>query len=193
MASQSRCEANWLTDDISCETHVKVIKLSYTWTIHNFTMRPEETGKKIRSSTFSTAGPGNNKWRLNLYPNGSSEDSKDYVSLFLRLACSDKKDVFAQFKFAVLGEAGQKTDILETTHLFVPRSSWGWKNFLVRDRLLKGNDSLVAQDKLTIFCEVISFVDSVNISSPNKVTAVNVPECQLSQDFRLLATISSVL
>ncbi|KAH9383391.1 hypothetical protein HPB48_024633 [Haemaphysalis longicornis] len=94
-------------------------------------MLDEETGKKIESSTFSTAGPGNNKWRLNLYPNGSNEDSSDYVSLFLRLACSDKKDVIR-------------------------------------------------------FCEEISFVDSVNISSPNKVTAVNVPECQLSQDFGCL-------
>lgn len=189
MASQSRCEANWLTDDISCETHLKVIKVSYTWTIHSFSMRCEETGKKIRSSTFSTAGPGNNKWRLDLYPNGFSEDSRNYVSLYLRLACSDKKDVSAQFKFAVLGEAGQKTNIFETTHLFVPDESWGWKKFIVRDRLLKGNDSLLPHDNLTIFCEVLSFVDSVNISSPHKVTAVNVPECRLSQDLdQLLAS-----
>ncbi|KAH9364049.1 hypothetical protein HPB48_016387 [Haemaphysalis longicornis] len=189
MASQSRCEANWLTDDISCETHLKVIKLSYTWTIHNFSMRHEETGKKIESSTFSTAGPGNNKWRLELYPNGFSEDIKDYVSLFLRLASSEKENVFAQFKFTVLGEAGQKANILETTNLFVPDSIWGWRKFIARDRLLKGNDSLMPHDNLTIFCEVISFVDSVNISSPNKVTAVNVPECRLSEDFgQLLAS-----
>ncbi|KAH9364050.1 hypothetical protein HPB48_016388 [Haemaphysalis longicornis] len=189
MASQSRCEANWLTDDISCETHLKVIKVSYTWTIHSFSMRCEETGKKIRSSTFSTAGPGNNKWRLELYPNGSSKETKDYVSLYLQLACSDNEDVSAQFKFAVLGKAGQKTNISETTHLFVPDSAWGWKNFIARDSLLKGNDSLMSQDKLTILCEVLAFVDSVNISPPSTVTAVNVPECRLSQDLdHLLAS-----
>ncbi|KAH9364047.1 hypothetical protein HPB48_016385 [Haemaphysalis longicornis] len=181
MGSHSRCEADWLTDDILCETKLKVVKLTYTWTIHSFSMRREETGKKIESSTFSTAGPGNNKWRLQLFPNGEDEESKDFVSLYLRLACSDKDDVLAEYKFAVL-EAGRKTQVKSGNSRFALGRCWGWKKFIDRVFLVKGTDPLLPNDKLVIFCEVLAFVESVNISLPNKVAAVNVPECHLSED-----------
>ncbi|XP_077544716.1 speckle-type POZ protein-like [Haemaphysalis longicornis] len=136
MASQT----SWLTNDASCATHVKVIKLSYTWAIHNFSLRHEETGRRIESSRFSTPVRGKACWLLELYPNGKDEASR----------------------------------------------GWGFAKFIARDRLLKGADRLLPDDTLTIQCEVLAFVESVNVSQPMGAVAVKVPACRLSQDFGLL-------
>lgn len=110
-------------------------------------------------------------------------EDKDFVSLYLRLVASDKKDVHVEFKCAVLGEGGRKINVFEATHRFAPGGTWGWKKFIERARLLKGTEGLLTRDKLTIFCEVLPFLDSVNISSQNMVVSVDVPECNLSDDF----------
>ncbi|KAH9364052.1 hypothetical protein HPB48_016390 [Haemaphysalis longicornis] len=168
---------------MSCETHLKVVKLSYTWTIHSFSMRREETGKRIESSTFSKAGHGNLKWRVQLYPRGRYEESKEFVSLSLELVDSDKNDVLAEYKCAVLDEAGRQTNVRNGTSRFYRGGCWGWSNFIDKSCLQKSTDNLLPNDKLTIYIEVIAFVDSVNISPPNKVVPVNVPECHISEDF----------
>ncbi|KAH9360319.1 hypothetical protein HPB48_021586 [Haemaphysalis longicornis] len=124
-----------------------------------------------------------------MYPKGEAQDSKDFVSLYLVLVGSDKDDVPSEFKCVVLGEAGRKTNVLEANCRFVPGGAFGWDKFIQRERILDGNDSLTPHGKLTRFCKVLAFVDSVSTSPPNVAIAVNVPQCHLSEDFgHLLAS-----
>ncbi|KAH9364027.1 hypothetical protein HPB48_015346 [Haemaphysalis longicornis] len=163
--------------NVSCDTHVPVIKLSYTWRLHNFSMRRDEAGQKIESSHFSAAGHPKLTWCLSMYPHGESNEGedKDFVSLFLRLVASDKKDVHV--------ERAEDQCLRDEPSLCPRRRDFGWKKFIKRARLLKGTEGLLTRDKLTIFCEVLAFLDSVNTSSQNMVVSVDVPECNLSDDF----------
>ena len=41
-------------------------------------------------------------WYLKLYPNGKTEDVKEFVSVFLILKTSDRNEVLAHFKLALI-------------------------------------------------------------------------------------------
>lgn len=182
MASQ----ATWLTNDASCATHVKVIKLSYTWVLHNFSLRREENGRRIESSRFSTPVRGKACWLLELYPNGKDEASRGYVSLDIMRASHEKGDFLAEYKLSILDGEKREVHVQKMTSRFPPWGRWGFAKFIARDRLLKGADRLLPDDTLTIQCEVLAFVESVNVSQPMGAVAVKVPACRLSQDFGLL-------
>ncbi|KAH9371749.1 hypothetical protein HPB48_021034 [Haemaphysalis longicornis] len=184
MAAPSMCEENLVTDGVVCETRPKVIKATYTWIVHDFSLRREETGQAMESSAFSASDHDGIQWCLVLYPNGESERCKDYVSVFLRRMFSNCSSFLAQYEIAVLGEEGQKVCAVRAppSRFAFGSACGGFHSFIKRDRLLKGTEHLLPNDRLTIRCEVLAFVDSVKI-----LPAVNVPDCRLSQDLgRLL-------
>ncbi|KAH9364044.1 hypothetical protein HPB48_016382 [Haemaphysalis longicornis] len=183
MASPAKREANWRTD-ISCETRSKISKFTYTWTIHDFSLRRQETGQNIESPTFSTKGPGNRYWRLQLYPNGFNEESKDFVSLYVRDAAADDcKDKYPiDYKFAVIDEGGHKASLQEWTCYFSKGGSWGFAKFIEKAYLLTGTDHLLPNDKLTVYCEVLGFIDSKIVSTRNTPGEIQIPGRRLSQD-----------
>ncbi|KAH9364051.1 hypothetical protein HPB48_016389 [Haemaphysalis longicornis] len=179
-------EADYVTE-ISCQTRLNVTKFTCTWTIHDFSLRREENGREITSSSFSTAGPGNKKWHLKLYPNGKDGGSKGFVSLYLHdVSPSNYNGYFVECKFTVIEEGGQKTGDREGTAHIYPGGFCGFAKFIERSCLLNGAARLLPNDKLTVCCEVVGIVNTANTSSQDKSLEVQVPDCHLSQDLRHL-------
>ncbi|XP_015604177.1 speckle-type POZ protein isoform X1 [Cephus cinctus] len=175
-----------------CYTQVKVVKFSYMWTINNFSFCREEMGEVLKSSTFSAGANDKLKWCLRVNPKGLDEESKDYLSLYLLLVSCNKSEVRAKFKFSILNAKREETKAMESqrAYRFVQGKDWGFKKFIRRDFLLDEANGLLPDDKLTIFCEVYTFVsvvaDSVNISGQSNTIQFKVPECRLPDDLGLL-------
>lgn len=143
-----------------CYTQVKVVKFSYMWTINNFSFCREEMGEVLKSSTFSAGANDKLKWCLRVNPKGLDEESKDYLSLYLLLVSCNKSEVRAKFKFSILNAKREETKAMESqrAYRFVQGKDWGFKKFIRRDFLLDEANGLLPDDKLTIFCEVYTFV-----------------------------------
>uniref|UniRef100_G1PIM2 Speckle-type POZ protein A-like n=1 Tax=Myotis lucifugus TaxID=59463 RepID=G1PIM2_MYOLU len=167
-----------------CHTEIKVVKFSHMWTIGNFSFCRQEVGEVIQSSTFSSEANDELKWCLRVYPKGVGEESKDYLSLYLLLVSSPKRIFLAKFKLSILNDKGEQIKSLEShrAYGFVQGKVWGFKKFIPRDVLLDEDNSLLPDDKLTLFCEVSVVQDSFTISGQNTMKMVKVPECQLADE-----------
>lgn len=97
---------------------------------------------------------------LRVNPKGLDEESKDYLSLYLLLVSCNKNEVRAKFKFSILNAKREETKAMESqrAYRFVQGKDWGFKKFIRRDFLLDEANGLLPDDKLTIFCEVSSFL-----------------------------------
>ncbi|XP_063089603.1 speckle-type POZ protein-like [Cavia porcellus] len=164
-------------------TEIKVVKLSYLWTISNFSFCLREIGHSIESSTFSSESNDKLKWCLRVYPRGVDEESKDYLSLSLALISCPMREAWAKFTFYIVNDKGQKTNGLSSQEIrsFEPGSDWGFRKFILRELVLEESNGLLPDDKLTLWCEVKVAQDSTNISSQNNMN-MDVPECSLPDD-----------
>ncbi|KAL6654231.1 hypothetical protein ACP70R_007696 [Stipagrostis hirtigluma subsp. patula] len=110
----------------------------------------------ICSGTFVVGGRA---WRLKYFPDGKSEKSADYLSIFLHLddLPSPNGGVRTTFKFSLLDHAGRPVSYATGEHasLFSSSSpSWGIEHFIKRNVLessyLKGGDSFQIRCDLTV-------------------------------------------
>ena len=106
----------------------------YTWKISNFSGCPEKMGEVLESSTFSTRSTDKIKWCLKVFPKGLDEESKDHLSLHLKLVSSNEKKVWATFKFGILNAKGEETKAMESKRAFkfMQGKDWGFKKFIRR-------------------------------------------------------------
>ncbi|XP_069473491.1 speckle-type POZ protein-like [Ambystoma mexicanum] len=170
-----------------CCTQVKVMKVSYVWTISNFSFCRDEMGDFIRSSSF-TSGPNDKiKWCLKINPKGFDDESKDFLSVYLLLLSCPKNEVKAKFKFSLFNSKGKETKEMESirTYRFVAGKDWGFKKFIRQDILSDDANGLLPDDKLTLYCEVRMILDSVNISGKSNYT-FTMPESTLAEDLGAL-------
>uniref|UniRef100_A0A0N5C047 Speckle-type POZ protein-like (inferred by orthology to a human protein) n=1 Tax=Strongyloides papillosus TaxID=174720 RepID=A0A0N5C047_STREA len=144
---------NDISADDSSNIQPKVNKFSYVFSIQNFSLRTEKTGEKITSLNFFTGWKNKSQWNLSIYPNGQSEDSKEYVSVFLTLIKPDKAK--AKYKFSILNEKEEEKNVINNgiTKDFVKNEGWGFSKFVKKDFLLDVSNGLLINDKLTILCE----------------------------------------
>ncbi|XP_063089735.1 speckle-type POZ protein-like [Cavia porcellus] len=165
-------------------TDIKVVKFSYQWTISNFSFCTKQIGKCIESSTFSSQQNDKLKWGLRLYPKGIDEESKDYLSLYLKLIQSPTRELLAKFKFYILNANGEKTKekASHQPYRFVQGRYWGFKHFILRHFIFDATTDLLPDDRLTFFCEVKVAQYSSNISCQNTMNTLKVPECCLAED-----------
>ncbi|GFW29434.1 TD and POZ domain-containing protein 5 [Trichonephila clavipes] len=56
---------------------------TFTWVIENFTYCWQKNGERIMSPEFSSNAIVESCWRLELYPKGSGDNSKDFLSFYL--------------------------------------------------------------------------------------------------------------
>ncbi|XP_075915731.1 speckle-type POZ protein-like isoform X3 [Petromyzon marinus] len=155
------------------------------WTINNFSFCREEMGQVLKSSTFSAGTNDTLKWCLRIHPKGLDEESKDYLSLYLLLVSCPKSEVYAKFKVSILNAKGEETKAMESprAYRFFQGKDWGFKKFIRRDFLLDESNSLLPDNKLTLFGEVSVVQDSVNISGQSSMSTLIVPDCRLAVDF----------
>ncbi|KAH9383171.1 hypothetical protein HPB48_023997 [Haemaphysalis longicornis] len=165
----------------SCQTQVNVAKVSYTWTVPDFSKLPEVPRAAIESSAFSMGPDDPVRWCLELYPRGKADKWKEHVSLFLLLLSSGKANkaaVDAEFKFFVLDSSGNRIVGKGPTLIkFTPQTTWGYRDFVERALLFDSRNELLPDDKLTIYCEVRVFLET-----DVKTIPLAVPRCRLQQN-----------
>ena len=67
-------------------------------------------GKEIKSDIFTVGGYN---WIIKFYPDGKTNDSKEYISIFLQLE-SETTDVKARTTFTILQQNGATSNLSHT-------------------------------------------------------------------------------
>ncbi|XP_051012828.1 speckle-type POZ protein-like [Acomys russatus] len=165
-------------------THITVQKISYRWTISNFSFCLEGMRDTIFSGTFSSGANDNLKWCLRVHPKGIDKESKDYMSVYLVLLRSPKTPVWAKFQVWTINAAGDKTLGMRSPRVlkFLPGDNWGFKMFMPRDLLLSEAERLLPEDHLTLLCNVNVVQDTYSTSEENSKPAIKVPRCTFTAD-----------
>ncbi|KAH7954972.1 hypothetical protein HPB49_023517 [Dermacentor silvarum] len=171
----------------SCFTDQKMVKLSFLWTITNFSLCREATGQALLSSTFSAGEQKPVTWRLRLYPRGASEKCAEYVSVFL--VSYNTRRVSAKATFSVVDAREDETNSRQTrTRIFSRRGdSWGYEKFIGRMSLKQNGRNLLPNDTLTLRCELIALESSASApGTSSEIASSTLPECRLSEDLEWL-------
>ena len=76
------------------------MELLYQYSIADLSLLPQKTGEPYFTPTYFSKSHPNMKWRLQIYPNGVTEEVQDYLSLFLNRADigEEEPNVVAVFK-----------------------------------------------------------------------------------------------
>uniref|UniRef100_A0A0K0FNX5 Speckle-type POZ protein-like (inferred by orthology to a human protein) n=1 Tax=Strongyloides venezuelensis TaxID=75913 RepID=A0A0K0FNX5_STRVS len=153
-----------------------VNKFNYVCSIENFSQRPEKTGKEITLPTFIVGVKDISEWRLQIYPSGGREESKDYISVFLVLKNPDKAK--ARLKFSILNDEEEEKNVREhKVDEFVKNGSQRFSNFIKKKFLLDESNGLLIDDKLKILCKA-EITDPNDSDSPinhkSRNTTINV-------------------
>uniref|UniRef100_A0A0K0FFS8 Speckle-type POZ protein-like (inferred by orthology to a human protein) n=1 Tax=Strongyloides venezuelensis TaxID=75913 RepID=A0A0K0FFS8_STRVS len=107
---------------------------------------------------------------LNIYPNGESEDSKEYVSVYLTLLKPDKAK--AKYKFSILNRKEEEKNVTNT----------GIGKDFVKDQDV--SNGLLINDKLTILCEAeATTFRSDNQNSLDISTNITIPQSTLLSNY----------
>ncbi|XP_075543635.1 protein roadkill-like [Dermacentor variabilis] len=171
----------------SCFTDQKMVKLTFVWTITNFSLCRQATGQALFSSTFSAGEHKPVTWRLKLYPRGASEKYADYVSLFL--VSYNTRRVSAKARFSVLDARENDTNSRQTsTRIFSRRGdSWGYEKFIGRMSLKQNGRNLLPGDTLTLKCQLTALEGSTSApGTSGEVASSPLPQCRLSEDLEWL-------
>uniref|UniRef100_A0A0N5BM38 Speckle-type POZ protein (inferred by orthology to a human protein) n=1 Tax=Strongyloides papillosus TaxID=174720 RepID=A0A0N5BM38_STREA len=170
--------------DASCDIETKVNKFNIICSIQNFSQRSEKTGEKFESNTCVVGSKERSEWCLWIYPNGDSEESKDYVLVFLMLKNPDKARAKCSFSILNIKEEGENVTTVTKSDEFVKESGWGYDKFVKKDFLLNEANGLLSNDKLKILCEV-EIIEVKSENNDNRETSINVtiPESKLSSDY----------
>lgn len=154
---------------------IDIIKYNYIWRINNFSeLCGQKSYEGIKSPSFSVSSNDSNghskvkMWSIYLFPNGETEKSKNYISLFVQPQLSSNME--GKFAFSILNNKMKKTNEISCTEMMqstVDKQKWGLTKFIKRNFLLHSSEDLLAKDTLTILCEVT--VNSIDIDTAIRV------------------------
>ena len=60
----------------------EVVELVFDHTIHELSLLPQKNGESYLTKVFNARSHPSIKWKLEIFPKGSSLDDKDWVSIF---------------------------------------------------------------------------------------------------------------
>ena len=136
------------------------MELNYEWVVEALDFLPQKTGQNFSSPLFFAIANTLIRWRLVLYPNGVSAESKDYLGLYFeRVLVGHDVPVVVKFQVTVTKSNGalfaQSSGLTSVGCQPLP-SIWGW-NQVGRLEKLKQADSDVAfgNGDLKISCQLV--------------------------------------
>jgi len=169
-------------------TRSEAVKGSLSWRILRFKDLDKRTGEYVESPEFSV---GDYKWSLFLYPNGSKEDAKNYISIFL--SCLN---IFQEvtINFTVTFIAQQKSCVDKVLGPIKKtfgedELDWGWSKALDHRSLdlwyLAGEEStLYVRCDVEVFGEWTTSFDNTN--HEENIPKILVTECSVLDDLERL-------
>lgn len=120
----------------------------FIWTVKNFSWLDDLV---IHSQQFELFG---NKWKLRLFPSGGDEESKGFLSLYLRNHGENK--ISAGYTFALKRDLKQKREFqplgIVCTHVL--SNQWGLSKFISRSDVLNESKGYLQNDTLQIKCTI---------------------------------------
>uniref|UniRef100_A0ABM5GPW5 LOW QUALITY PROTEIN: speckle-type POZ protein-like n=1 Tax=Pogona vitticeps TaxID=103695 RepID=A0ABM5GPW5_9SAUR len=127
---------------------------------------------------------------LRVFPNGLSEQRKEYLGVYLLLKSSPEEiGVQAKFKICILNSKGEETNTMDSYLSYVCRESSpsvcsgqyrGVEEFIRKDVVFDDTNRLLRDDELTFFREVNVLEDPVTTSGQNSKIKMKLPECGLA-------------
>jgi len=151
------------------ETTGDIKKAELKWdfpNVHSLEWNKKKPGETVTSPDFHAAGDDNVKWRIELLPNGDTEDHKGWISAFLhsRIQPASRPTVDAKITFTAVFDRERKkvwSKTMEST--FGPndpcKNGHGWSVFKLAD-VLKSNF-------FSLFCQL-------EYADPNPTTKISV-------------------
>ncbi|XP_008212113.1 speckle-type POZ protein B-like [Nasonia vitripennis] len=156
-------------------TQVDVRRLTYAWTITNFSFCDQETGEIIESPVFSTGDDDEHKWQLHLYPKGYNRNYSDYLTLFLKHVSGNKVKVM--FNLALLSGYNKIANVKSLPYTFGPSATRnGYYQFIESSSIYNKAYALLPDDRLTMIVDIFMNVRLVNISGHCTVKSSKVSE-----------------
>uniref|UniRef100_A0A0N5CIH4 BTB domain-containing protein n=1 Tax=Strongyloides papillosus TaxID=174720 RepID=A0A0N5CIH4_STREA len=157
-----------------CNTLSKKVEINYKWTIDDFSFYSGEFDKIIKSSNFGTTGNKTMLWCLKTCPGGKCYSCGNYIPLYVELVECNIPEIKAKIKFSILNNKGEKTNIsyLQEAKIFNKGVEWGFSKFISKSFLQSRSETLLPDDKLTLFCEMVVMYESVNTGGLSQSTNV---------------------
>ncbi|XP_026377717.1 BTB/POZ and MATH domain-containing protein 3-like [Papaver somniferum] len=124
----------------------ETVKGSHEFKIKGYSLaKGMGVGKYMASGKFTVGG---HEWVVHFYPNGNTEASKEYVSVFLKLI-SPGQEVRVLYEFKLLDQSSSKYGV----HYVSPEPPMtGWNKYTKRSEF--ETSSYLKDDCLTIHCTV---------------------------------------
>ncbi|UYV69898.1 SPOPL [Cordylochernes scorpioides] len=160
-------------------------ELFFKWTINRYSLRKPNRKRYIQSPIFQNIDKSL-KWRLEAYVDGLDDDSKGFLSLFLRLESSLEIEVISKFELALINEKGDKINNKEFTCKFVDGQKEGISTFMENDFLCDKKNGLLPEDKLTIVCDIKVIEETIVTGGKTVTIQFQDPESRWSEDMRSL-------
>ncbi|UYV69668.1 SPOPL [Cordylochernes scorpioides] len=126
------------------------------------------------------------KDKVTTYVDGLDDDSKGFLSLFLRLESSLEIEVISKFELALINEKGDKINNKEFTCKFVDGQKEGISTFMENDFLCDKKNGLLPEDKLTIVCDIKVIEETIVTGGKTVTIQFQDPESRWSEDMRSL-------
>ena len=135
------------------------VKVEHWWTIDQFTF---QRNKVIYSPIFDDQTEDKIRWRLELFPKGSSRDCEGYLCLFLKL-CNPKEEghLFVKYRLTLMNST-ESTIAMKDWHSTTfnkEHSSSGKLKFvaldLVHSSVINSGNNSVISDQLKVKCEIL--------------------------------------
>ncbi|XP_028638504.1 TD and POZ domain-containing protein 5-like [Grammomys surdaster] len=167
-------------------THISVEESCCKWTISNFSLCMEGIREKITSPVFSLEANDEVAWCLRVHPNGTDEESKHFLSVFLVLLSCPKSPVWAKFQFWITNNQNKNLNMRDSNVVsFLQNQTRGFKKFILREHLL--HHWLLPEDTLTLCCKVNIVGDFFNNPEQTMTPAIQDPRHVLTDDLKELS------
>lgn len=156
-------------------------KGSLSWKIVRFKDLDKRVGEYCESPEFTV---GDHKWSLFLYPNGSKDDAKNYISIFL--SCLNIfQEVTINFTVTFLAQNNGGDKVLGPIKKTFGEDEldWGWSKALDHPSM---NMCFLAEEDGALFikCDVEVFGEWRTTLETS--TTIRVPDCTIHDDFEKL-------
>lgn len=126
-------------------------EITIEWRIKDFSSLHHEIGKHYESPKFYFCGAS---WTIWLYPNGDTEESKDWLSLYV-VRKSNGSPVTLDYTLG-LKSIDKKNDVLltDTDDFHGIDYGWGMREVILKTELMNKKSELLPSDILTVICSL---------------------------------------
>ncbi|CAL1296324.1 unnamed protein product [Larinioides sclopetarius] len=128
---------------------------SITWAINNFSYCWQRKNEAIVSPIFSICIPEETKWKLLLFPRGSSHGNFIAFYLYREQNCNGAENIEVEYSLEFLAADGSILTKGELKYSFCKGSRWGYPRFQTRDLVfVTKRMKYLPQDILTARCRM---------------------------------------